>query len=62
LFDVFLNRVYWCILDGAEVNRQFIKLHFKDEKEVIDNKFVAPNMSTGGILVFMLDPKVINIR
>ncbi|KAK3744049.1 hypothetical protein QZH41_011923, partial [Actinostola sp. cb2023] len=49
--------VYWCILDGAEVNRQFVKLHFKDEKEISDNKFVVPNVSTGGTMVFMMDPK-----
>ena len=23
-------RVYWCILDGADCNRQFIQMHFKD--------------------------------
>ncbi|KAK3738201.1 hypothetical protein QZH41_012782, partial [Actinostola sp. cb2023] len=50
-------QVYWCILDGAEVNRQFVKLHFKDEKEISDNKFVVPNVSTGGTMVFMMDPK-----
>lgn len=27
--------VYYCILDGAEVNRQFIKLHFADVTEAI---------------------------
>ena len=51
-------RVYYCILDGADVNRQFIKLHFKDEQEAIERKFIAPNMYTGEPMVFLMDPKV----
>lgn len=50
--------IYWCILDGAEVNRQFIKLHFKDEAEAIDHNFTALNVYTGEPFVFMMDSKV----
>ena len=39
--------VYWCILDGADINRQFIKIHFKNE-EAVTNKFVAHNIYTQG--------------
>jgi hypothetical protein len=45
-------------LDGAEVNRQFIKLHFKDENDAVEKKFVAANMYTGKPMVFLMDPKV----
>ena len=51
-------RVYYCILDGAEVNRQFIKLHFTDEHDAIARKFVAHNIYTGKPMVFLMDPKV----
>ena len=50
-------RVYWCILDGAEYDRQFIKLHYKD-KNPVETKFVARNFYTGGPMIFMMDPKV----
>ncbi|KAL9970357.1 hypothetical protein ACROYT_G022715 [Oculina patagonica] len=49
--------VYYCILDGADVNRQFIKLHFKDEQEAVEHKFMAPNLFTGEPMVFLMDPK-----
>ena len=51
-------RVYYCILDGAEVNRQFIKLHFTDEHDAIARKFVGHNIYTGKPMVFLMDPKV----
>ena len=54
----FLYRVYYCILDRAEVNRQFIKVHFKDEQEIIEHKFIASNLFTGKPMVFLMDPKV----
>ena len=57
----FSYRVYYCILDGAEVNRQFIKVHFKDEQEIIEHKFIASNLFTGKPMVFLMDPKVIDI-
>lgn len=51
-------RIYYCILDGAEVNRQFIKLHFADEDEIIENCFIANNVFNGKPMVFIMDPKV----
>lgn len=57
----FSYRVYYCILDGAEVNRQFIKVHFKDEQEIIEHKFIASNLFTGKPMVFLMDPKVIDM-
>ena len=57
----FLYRAYYCILDGAEVNRQFIKLHFKDEQEIIEHQFIVSNLFTGKPMVFLMDPKVIDI-
>ena len=56
------RRIYYCILDGAEVNRQFIKLHFDDECDAIERKFVAHNMFTGKPMVFLMDPKVSLVR
>ena len=50
--------IYWCILDGAEVNRQFIKLHFNGESEAGEKKFTAQNVYTGEPMVFMMDSTV----
>ncbi len=50
-------RIYWCVLDGAECNRQFIKMHFKN-KDVIEEKFVTCNIYSGRPMVFLMDPKV----
>ena len=50
--------VYWCILDGAHINRQFIKIHSKNEEEAVTNKFVAHNIYTGQPMIFIMDPKV----
>lgn len=51
------NSIYWCIMDGADCNRQFIKLHFHD-KDPAEDKFVTYNIYTGTPMVFMMDPKV----
>lgn len=48
------NSIYWTILDGADVNRKFIQMHFPDY-EPVEKKFVAFNRHTGGPMVFMLD-------
>ncbi len=47
--------IYWCILNGAEVNRQFIKLHFYGENEAMEKNFTAHNIYTGEPMVFMMD-------
>ena len=52
-------RIYWCVLDGAECNRQFVKLHFKN-KDVVEEKFVTCNIYSGPPMVFLMDPKVRN--
>lgn len=49
--------VYWCILDEAECNRQFVKLHYQN-KNPVESKFVARNFYTGGPMIFIMDPKV----
>ncbi|KAK3747781.1 hypothetical protein QZH41_010671, partial [Actinostola sp. cb2023] len=50
--------IYYCILDGAEVNRQFIKIHFTDENEAINNRFICPNPYNYSCpMVFLMDPK-----
>ena len=54
--------VYWCILDGADVNRQFVKLHFKGEDEAVEKRFTAQNLYTGEPFVFMMDSKVNNLK
>ena len=41
-----MNLQDWCITDGADLNRQFIKIHFKG-KDPADCKFVAHNKYTG---------------
>ncbi|KAJ7370716.1 hypothetical protein OS493_030472 [Desmophyllum pertusum] len=43
-------------MDGADCNRQFIKLHFHD-KDPAEDKFVTYNIYTGTPMVFMMDPK-----
>ncbi|XP_068681263.1 uncharacterized protein [Montipora foliosa] len=48
--------VYWCILDGAELNRQFIKLHFIG-KDPASEGFVTSNIITGDPMVFIVDCK-----
>ena len=57
LFLLFF-RVCWCILDGADCNRQFIQMHFKD-KDPEESKFVSKNVYTGGPIIFIMDPKVL---
>ena len=59
LICLYSHRVYWCVLDGADCNRQFIKIHFKD-KNPAELKFVATNIYTGGPMIFIMDPKVID--
>ena len=54
----FKYRIYWCVLDGADCNRQFIKIHFKD-KDPADSKFVTTNIYTGCPMIFIMDPKVV---
>ena len=55
-----LYRIYWCIMDGADVNRQFIKIHFKG-KDAAKEKFMAENIYTGNPMIFIMDPKVITL-
>lgn len=57
IWCLFLLRVYWCVLDGADCNRLFIKMHFHN-KDPVDSKFVATNIYTGGPMIFIMDPKV----
>lgn len=53
----FLIRIYWCVLDGADCNRQFIKIHFKN-KDPVEGKFMTTNPYTGEPMIFIMDPKV----
>lgn len=56
--EMFISlRVYWCVLDGADCNRLFIKMHFHN-KDPVESKFVATNIYTGGPVIFIMDPKV----
>ena len=50
-------RIYWCILDGADCNRQFVKIHFGDT-DPVEKKFIARNMYTKDPMIFIMDPKV----
>lgn len=43
-------------MDGADCNRQFIKIHFNDRDPVAD-QFVTTNVYTGTPMVFIMDPK-----
>ena len=49
IFFIILSsqRVYWCVLDGADWSRQFVKMHFHD-KNPAKQKFAATNIYTGG--------------
>ena len=44
-------------MDGADCNRQFIKVHFRGRDPVKD-KFITSNIHTGTPMVFVMDPKV----
>ena len=44
-------------MDGADTNRQFIKVHFNGRDPVAD-KFITTNIHTGTPMVFITDPKV----
>lgn len=44
-------------MDGADCNRQFIKIHFHGRDPVKDH-FVTTNVYTGTPMVFIMDPKV----
>lgn len=44
-------------MDGADCNRQLIKMHFKGRDPVKD-KFITSNIHTGTPMVFVMDPKV----
>ena len=60
LFFVFFS-IYYCILDGADVNKQFIKMNFKmhfKTSDPVENKFVTKNPFNGEPMVFTMDCKV----
>lgn len=59
-FVLIFCRIYWTIFDGAECNRQLIKLHFKGSNPA-ENNFITHNVYTGEPFVFMVDCKVRNI-
>jgi len=44
------------VLDGADCNRQFIKIHFKN-KDPVERKFMTTNLYTGEPMIFIMDPK-----
>ncbi|RMX52193.1 hypothetical protein pdam_00024089 [Pocillopora damicornis] len=46
--------ISWCILDGADCNHQFIKLHF--DKDPVASNFVTRNLYTGPMM-FIMDCK-----
>ena len=48
-------------MDGADCNRQFIKIHFHGRDPVKDH-FVTTNVYTGIPMVLIMDPKVDLIR
>ena len=49
--------MYWSIMDGADYNRQFIRMHFRGRDPVKD-KFITSNIHTETPMVFVMDPKV----
>ena len=53
----FSSSMYWCVLDGADCNRQFIKLHFADSDPVAAKR-VTRNPYEGESMVFIMDCKV----
>ena len=44
------------VLDGADCNRQFIKLHFEEDPAA--SNFATRNLHTGDPMVFIMDCKV----
>ena len=54
---IFTNRIYWCILDGADTNRQFVKIHFADV-DPAEKLFTTNNIYTDDPIIFIMDPKV----
>ena len=51
--------MYWYVLDGADWSRQFVKMHFHDNNPA-KQIFAATNIYTGGPMMFIMDPKVID--
>ncbi|XP_068759562.1 uncharacterized protein [Montipora capricornis] len=47
-------KVYYCILDGAEVNQQFIKLHFLDDNEAVQRHFTCHNIFNDPKTIFII--------
>ena len=45
------------MLDGADCNRQFVKMHLKN-KSPVEFKFMTTNVYTGQPMVFIMDPNV----
>ena len=54
--NIFYNSIYWCILDGADCNHQFIKLHFQEDPA--DSYYTTRNACTEEPMVFIMDCKV----
>lgn len=57
IYDVYFSLGCTGVLDGADCNRLFIKMHFHN-KDPVDSKFVATNIYTRGPMIFIMDPKV----
>lgn len=49
--------VFYACLDGSEVNRNFVKLHFKYDDPIKQN-FTIRNLHTRRPFIFMMDPEV----
>ena len=49
--------VFYACLDGSEVNRNFVKLHFKDD-DPVKQSFTIRNVHARRPFIFMMDPEV----
>ena len=52
----FYSSIYWCILESADCNCQFVKLHFQED--LADSHFTTRNPYRGEPMVFIMDCEV----
>ena len=59
-YSFILFSIYYCICDGGDANRQFIKINFPNCSP-IDLHFIGYNMWTEDPMIFQMDCKVIGV-
>ncbi len=56
MFEAYGFNCYYCILDGADTNRNFVNLYFQDGNGRA-HKFTTNNLHNGTKMIFIMNPK-----